>query len=601
MTQTEWGSGDLAAPTPEGEIAEPQGSWKPVKILVGILIALALIGAAGAYYFFVYRAPHAAAVVITGNVPSQIYGGEPFDLNVSIVNTSAVALQNPTLMVTMPDGIDMVDANPGTRSVSFPLDALPAGGRASKVVKLVAHGSENSVRQVQAVLQYSTPDSANHTFQASQNIQVSFGSSAVQLTIDGPQYIAIGKDFAITMHYKNNLGHVLPPTSIRMAYPATFTYGSAQPAPNEGNNQWNLPELQPGAEGTIQVHGTVAAGQSDSFPFQASVNAGSDAQAYVIADQSLTTQLLPQPLSVTVTTGNKGDIVHIADSVSYVVAVKNTATFPVENLVVTAKLTSPLFDPSSVGSDGSFSSLTNTITWNVASTPSLRALAPGQSTQVNFTVRLDKAFPIKSATDKNFTAAVDVTASSPTVPLNTALDRISATITSTIKFAGILTMDAQAYWKEPRAGVTNKGPYPPRVNQPTQYTVHWVIKTQASDMKDVHLVGSLQSGATWTGVVKSNQSTKPVYNTQTGEVTWDIPLVAANRGIAGIPAAEATFQIEQTPSANQAGREVSLFSATSLKATDVFTTQTLTARDDDLTTALPDDTAAPRSGAVIQQ
>lgn len=600
MTQNAWGSGDLSEPI-EPETEAPHGSWKPVKVLVIILVVIALIAGVGAAYFFLLRGPQAAAVVISGNVPSQIYGGEPFDLAVNVVNASAVSLERPTLMITVPDGVDLVGSGAGTRSVSFPLDSLAPRGQVSKSVKLVAHGEANSIRQVEAVLQYATPDSADHTFQAKQNIPVSFSIPAITLTIEGPQYVAAGKDFVITVRYRNNLDHTLPPTDVRIAYPANFTYASAQPAPNEGNNQWNLPELKARAEGTILIHGAVAAGRSDTFPFLANISTGSVLGDYTVAEQALTTQLLPTPLEIVVeTSGNKEGVVHIGDSVSYGITVKNITTFPIENLIVTAKLASSMFEPSSVSSNGSFSSVTNTITWNVASAQALRTLAPGESTQVSFNVRIDKTFPLKSVSDKDFSAVIGVTASSPTVPLNTAAERISASTTSTLKVAGTLAMDALAYWKEPQAGISNKGPYPPHVNQATQYTIHWVIRTQGTDMKNVRLAASLQSGAKWTGVVKSNQSTKPAYNTQTGEVTWDIPLVAANRGSLGAAPAEAVFQIEQTPASNQAGREVMILSGTNLKATDAFTGEAVSARDDDLTTALPDDPAAPRSGAVIQ-
>ncbi len=596
MTQNAWGTGEIVE-----DVEAPEGSWRPVKVLVGILVALVVVGGAAAYYFFAYRAPHAAEVAIGGTVPAQIFGGEPFDLAVNVVNASAVVVKDATLVIVMPDGIDIVGSAPGTRSVSIPLDPLQPRAEITKTVNLVAHGDPNSVRNVQAVLQYATPESGTHTFRASKDIQILLGAPAVSLAVDGPQYVAAGSDFVVSLHYKNNLTHLMPPSSITVAYPATYTFGSAQAAPNESNNKWNLPALQPGGEGTIQIHGSVAAGRSDIFPFLAQLKTGTSSQEYLVTQQTFTTQLLPSPLSITVTADGKQDaIVSIGNSVSYSITVKNISNFPIQNLVVTSKLASPLFDGSSVGSQGTFSSLNRTVTWNVASTPDLRTLSPGDEATVNFNVNLVKNFPLKSVSDKNFSAAVETNVSSPTVPANAALDRIMASTISTVKIAGTLAMDAQAYWKEPTASIVNKGPYPPRIDQSTQYTIHWVIRTQGADMKNVHLIGSLQSGATWTGVVKSNQSTKPIYNTQTGEVTWDIPLLPANRGSLGTPAAEAVFQIQQTPSANQGGREVELFSSSVLTATDVFTSQQVTDKDNNLTTALPDDNAAPRSGAVIQ-
>jgi hypothetical protein len=203
---------------------------------------------------------------------------------------------------------------------------------------------------------------------------------------------------------------------------------------------------------------------------------------------------------------------------------------------------------------------------------------------VNFSLSTKSAYPIRLLSDKNFVLKAVATIYSPTVPPNTA----GGTGTQSIveldsKVGGALTLAAQGYFVS--------GPFPPKVNKPTKYSVHWLITSYAADMKNVTVSASLQSGSSFTGVVTSNiSSSAPSYDSGTGLVTWTIPSIAAATGVLNKPL-EATFQISNTPAVNQIGQTPTLVSQTSLTATDNFTGQTVAASDQPITTQLPDDPA----------
>jgi hypothetical protein len=100
-------------------------------------------------------------------------------------------------------------------------------------------------------------------------------------------------------------------------------------------------------------------------------------------------------------------------------------------------------------------------------------------------------------------------------------------------------------------------------------------------------------------VVSSNADTSPVYDSQTGQVSWDIPSIPATTGLLGAPL-EAIFQIEATPAVNQVGTDIPLLGATTLSATDLFTNLPLRATALAKTSALPDDTQAPGGDRKVQ-
>ncbi|RMD62998.1 hypothetical protein D6833_06165, partial [Candidatus Parcubacteria bacterium] len=139
-----------------------------------------------------------------------------------------------------------------------------------------------------------------------------------------------------------------------------------------------------------------------------------------------------------------------------------------------------------------------------------------------------------------------------------------------------------------KSGIINEGNYPPQVNHTTQYTIHWKVYATATDVSNVLVAAFLQSGAQWTGKVKSNINTVPQYDPHSGQVTWAIGRVPANTGIVTKPI-EAIFQISHTPSVVDVDKDVKILTATRIEGKDDFTGIMLSNEDKMLTTNLVDD------------
>ena len=53
------------------------------------------------------------------------------------------------------------------------------------------------------------------------------------------------------------------------------------------------------------------------------------------------------------------------------------------------------------------------------------------------------------------------------------------------KVAGLVKIESKAYFRDADSGIANSGPWPPKANQATQYTVHWRITNYATDISRV--------------------------------------------------------------------------------------------------------------------
>jgi hypothetical protein len=224
---------------------------------------------------------------------------------------------------------------------------------------------------------------------------------------------------------------------------------------------------------------------------------------------------------------------------------------------------------------------------------------------VTFTISTLAAFPINLVSEgyKDYSLGVTAQAISPTVIPNAAGTNTTSVTALTSKVGGELTLDANGYYKEASSTIVNTGPYPPAVDQPTEYTIHWDIANYATDATSVTVSAYLQSGTTFTGAATSTglaSTSLPTYNAGTGLVMWTIPFIPATTGVVG-PPVSAIFQVSNTPAVNQVGQTITLMGPTTLTATDAYTGAAVTATGAAISTQLPNDPSANgQTGDVTQ-
>ena len=242
--------------------------------------------------------------------------------------------------------------------------------------------------------------------------------------------------------------------------------------------------------------------------------------------------------------------------------------------------------------------LFRSVTWSQANDSDLALLNPGQSGSVQMGLNIKNSFPTNGS--KNHTLKVQAKITSPTIPQNISASSTIGMASLQSKVGGEVDIVADGYRKDLKSGIVNNGPYPPLVNQQSQYTIHWKITNYSTDISNVVVSAYLQSGSIWTGQVKSNIGTQPTYDQSTGLVTWVIPNLSAGVGV-NSHTAEAVFQIANTPSVNQVGQQITLVDQTNLTATDLFTGQQLQSSANQITSNLIDDPSVSDSSGLVGQ
>lgn len=597
-----------AAPPEEGfpgeEEEEEEGDRPKSHLLLwAILIFVAVIGAGTALLLY-FRPPAAPNVGIGITKPDQVLVGDPFGFSLALSNYSSNILKNAEVAVTLPDNVSFVGQSPDQRVMQFGVgDIGPGsiynlgcnnGASGSNCMNLIVTGSPNSVQHVDVKLTYATAASPNAQFETDGGADIVVGGPAVTLAVNAPAAIYSGQDFQFTVTYTNNTSHDFNNVSLALQYPPAFTFTGASMAPaGAGENTWNIGTIAAAGTGSITVTGDITGPENASYTLDGTLAGGVGGNTYPLTENSATLAIGQSPLTLSAAVNGKQDYIAApGDNLTYTITYTNNSGVTFQNLVIKAALTGALFDLSSVMTDGYFSSLTNTVTWTPASDQALLSLAPGESGSVTLKVGTIASYPIRLVSDKDYTLDLNAQISSATVPPGVAASSTVSAVSVENKVGGAITLASEGFWRDASSSIANTGPYPPKVNQTTDYTIHWVITNYATDADNVAVSATLQSGTTCTGVVQSNMPTAPVCDPATGAVTWNIPFIAATTGITG-PPAEAVFQVQNTPALNQVGNTVTLLTQTTLTATDGFTSSTLTAQAPAVTTDLPYDASIP--------
>jgi len=568
---------------------------------IGISIVILATLGAGALLFANFFERSNKNVDIMISAPKEVTRGVPFQITVNATNQLSTSLLDAVFELNLPQGIipysqDGTDI--GRAIITKEAGEIVGGSLAKKTFTLVPVDEVGSVKKITASISYT--DSRGSGFKNQDTADVTINKTPISLDLKGPDHALGGSTVDFTITYKNDSSFDFPDVALQVQYPPSFSYISADETPSALNNYWNIPSgIKSGAEKTITIKGRYEGSSDSQLVFPVTLSTTFSGNEYRLITQNLSIATAPSPISLTLSVNNKTDYVaHIGDILHYSIKYQNLSGIALSNVVIKTSLIGALFDIGTVNTKGSLDSISNTITWNASQIPSLKLLDPGASGELEVDVKLKSTFPTDRYSEKNFYVQFKTEFDSPSVPYYLSAKSTSVSSTLETRIGGAIFLDALAFYHDSFSGITNSGPFPPKVNTSTQYTIHWRIKNFATDVRDVTVTASLSPGVTWTGVVGGN-TMAPTYNERTGEVTWTINKVSAMKGIFTDPI-EVIFQIEARPNVTQTRNYMPLLSETIIKGTDDFTGIELVARDNPLTTELSDDkTIASGSGVVV--
>jgi hypothetical protein len=330
--------------------------------------------------------------------------------------------------------------------------------------------------------------------------------------------------------------------------------------------------LAKGAEGNIQIQGTFSAispGDSKTATAEFLI-LGNDGKFFTQNSATFVTTIASLPLLVSqdLNPENLSGILDPGDNLNFSIRYQNNASIVANGVNIEVSLDSKVVDLNSIHAEGGIIN-NNTIVWNASSIPQLETLAPNESGQLSFGLRINN--PAVKDSSKNLTVTSKIKIKSneyvSAFPGNPITLKISspAAVTRVLNFVS--------------------GQLPPQVGRSTVYKVRFALTNSGNDLTNSLLTASIPLGAN--AFIKSSVTPSESANTQfdpsTGKLTWNAGSVSAYAGRFGAPRV-LEFQITFNPSADQTNRTPTLVKNINFSAKDSFTSQDINLSAEDIST-----------------
>ncbi len=580
------------------ESGAPRPSRRPRLFLIGsILAGLGVVSVAAVFLIAANR--DVGAVDVRIESPDRLYRGVPFTLVVQVSNQRETPVHQTAVTLKLPPGVVALEGPKNAAGQpSDSIGSLGAGSINQKSFSLVAVGDTRSVQRVEASVSYVVGERTKLDAQASRDLAIQ--ENAISMEIGKVEKTPRGSPVTVTVRYKNTSGFDFKDVVVRARYPQGFTFASSTRRPDETTGTWHLGGLPAGADEVLAFTGTIEGPDDARLGIPVTISASLGGVEYMLIEQSVTLVVAPSPITITITAnGSPEAVVRPGGQLVYSIYYKNTSGIALADVILRARFESDLFDLGTVATDGQWNSLEHIVLWNASNDARLRLLDPGVGGSVGLAIRLKQDVGAYTAKDKDRTVRIVVEADSPSVPFYLSGSHTNASISLATKIAGALSFDAWALYRDPSAKVANQGPFPPRVNQATEYTVRWTVANTTTDMSKLKVRAVLAQGVAMTGVVTGSVETLPTWNPRTQEIMWALDKVPAGSGIY-LPIVEVVFQVRAVPNAAQIGQFMPLIGEARLEAVDNFTGEPVELRAGMLTTQLiSDTTVGPNDGRVL--
>lgn len=567
-------------------------------LIIGLSGAAVFLAVAG---FFIWRGLTSfdkSKVRLEISGPERIVSGDEAVYAVRCRNGTRLELKNLRLTFYYPDKSIPLTGGDLVQMINLP-DLAPAAEKKIELpVRVIGVKGEN--KEVRAELNYQ-PANLSSSFAGQASFSTSIISVPLIVDFDLPEKLVNGQSFRFSLRYINQAEVSFDNIRAKIDFPQGFVFQSAEPQPNQEENVWELNNLMAGEEGKIFIQGIIQGSEEEVKTFRGEIGAADNGKFVSYAETADSVQISVPPLYLTQTVNGVSDYTAAAgEKLTFFLNYKNTASAGITDATITVKLEGKALNLSSLElKNGSLSSDSQalTIIWNAANLPSLSYLAPNQSGQIAFSIRLKDNLSIGSYADKNFKIISNASIDSANIPLSLKDIQLGGRNVLIVKVASQMTLRAKGYYYDDL--IPNRGPIPPKVGQQTTYTIKWQLINSTDDLDNVKVVGYLPPHVQWLNAVKPSEA-KVSYNSQTGEVIWAVGSLSAGTG-ALLPVKEAAFQIGITPTGVNVGNLMELIGQSTAAGYDDFIGSELKSVGPAIDTNLPDDPTIDRKkGTVVE-
>ncbi len=571
----------LSKQKPDGEKKQVKVNYKKTVIATVAFMVIAIAGAA-----YIFLGQDFGEVTLKVEAKEQVRIGEPFDIALVLENSLDQEITETIMFLSLPDGVIFTDRRGDLRRATEEETISAGGSRREIFTVVITEFSENKSFQIEA---RHLPPLLGRPITASQEFAVKV-QPLLDLKIEAPEQIISGEKFEWTFSYGNDTEsawnidfEIQIPEELKTDLPTRRVRIDAGEHKSETFSATTI--MEEGRNFTIKI---IARGYIGD-------------KKYILSDTSTEIMVGPSPLSLRISRarGQMGAL-RLGEEIVYALSFTNNSNTALQNVLAEVSLSGAMFDLNTIKTDGIIDTSAGTITWNMANVPELAELPPRESRLLNFTINIQNTYPIRRLSDKDFTVGINARVSSPTIPraLN-VLETVNIT-SMTQKIAGKVAVSVKALYRDAASKIINEGVFPPVVDQPTEYSIHWEARSYSTHMSEIEISTELPLGVDFVRQVKV-EAGELLFEPESRKVIWRIPKLLATTGVLSEPFI-AIFQIKAIPSMEHIGGYMPILGGINITAMDDFTGDIFNAISrEPTTTELQSDNTVRAGDGIVRQ
>lgn len=535
------------------------------RFIIAAIIILAAIGI-GAYLSWQSMSFSKEVLKVEILGPEKTTIGEDVEYVVKIKNNGNIRLESPELIFNYPEGSIIGETESKVKVMSaddLGGDIYPGEERSFKFnARLLGKEKDTKVAKVSISFQ---PKDLKTRSEVSTTFTTILGEIPLNLSIDIASKASTGKALTFRINYSSNVAYPLEDLTCYVELPDDFEFLYSQPQGMD-NTQWDIPILNEGGAGKIEISGILNGQSMEQKVFKARIGIWQDGNFILLKEVIKGVEIVAPALYITQKVNNSDSyMASPGDQLHYEVTFRNVGDNSLQDLVLITRLEGEQYDLTSIKATdgGKYQSGDNSIVWEADKIPELKLLEVGQVGKVEFWVNVKPQWAMKSLNDKNPILKNKVT-------LGEARQEFLTKINSVISAEQKIYSENKYF--------ENSGPYPLETGQTTTLTVEWKAINNYNDIENAKMVTVLPESVTFIGKTYP-EGTEITYDEDTSEVVCNIGSLPAGSGVIK-DAKICAFQISVQP--ELADEAIILLGSAQLSGIDQWTNKTLTAKTETL-------------------
>ncbi len=549
-----------------------------------------------------------SSMTINLSAPEKVIAGDEFYYEVEYHNPSkyvftdiVVEMQYPNNFVFQEALFNSETLNPNSGNYGFNLPPLAPNERGKILVKGYIINSVDSVNLAVARLTY-TPDQFSSQFKKEDSSSVIIGGVGFRVDTEVSSSIFLEQESEFKLFISGLSDNLLSENLNSFDVNFNFTSNSAAEVKTATTSLGSLSEDD---DNTIKIERVgsswrVSGLENDMsrqeiiFKFEVK-NSVEDFDVeivmrkriadkdYVFWQKTFEPELITSDLSLglILNASKNNQALNFGDTLNYTLNYSNKGTKSYKDVVIMAVLEGAVLDWDSINISQNGKRSVNSIIWSSTELDRLSEIRPGQSGELNFSIKLND-FNIDYLTgDTSITSYARYSVSGQEIEEKDGLsNRLTNPINSDLKLS-----EEIRYFNQDNYPV-GSGPLPPEVDEKTEFRVYWTVENNLHELRNVIAYYNLPDYLAFERI-NDVEVGNMFFDSNTRRVIWEIGLMPTSKY-----RLDSSFTLSLTPEENDFDKILILSSGSTISAIDTETGSEINLKTGPKTTRLEDDEIA---------